>query len=85
MADIDKILNVKPKIKFETIIPEQYWCYLNVFNGNEINQLTPIRGKKIIHEIELLEEKKNGFLGSAIQYIERRIFGIEDVTVRTQD
>ena len=29
MADIDKILNVKPKIRLKTIIPEQYWNYLN--------------------------------------------------------
>ena len=26
VADIDKTLNVKPKIKFKTIILEQYWC-----------------------------------------------------------
>ena len=32
MADIDKILNVKLKIKFNTIIHEQYWDYLDVFN-----------------------------------------------------
>ena len=31
MANIYKILNVKPRIKFKTIIPEQYWSYLNVF------------------------------------------------------
>ena len=60
MADIDKTLNLKPKIKFKTIIPEHYWGYLNVFDENEINQLPPIRGKGINHEIELLEkEKKN--------------------------
>ena len=58
-ADTDKILNVKPKIKFKTIIPEQYWDYLNVFDGNETNQLPPIGGEKINHEIELLEEEKN--------------------------
>ena len=53
MVDIDKILTVKLKIKFKTIIPEQYWDYLNVFNENETNQLPLIRGKKINHEIEL--------------------------------
>ena len=58
MVDIDKILNVKPKIKFKTIIPEQYWDYLNVFDKNETNQLSPTRGKKINHEIELLEKEK---------------------------
>ena len=57
-ADIDKILNVKQKIKPKTIILEQYWGYLNVFNENETNQLPPIRGKKINHEIELLEKEK---------------------------
>ena len=46
MVDIFKILNVKPKIKPKTIIPEQYWDYLNVFDENETNQLPPIRGKK---------------------------------------
>ena len=58
MADIDINLNISLKIEFKTIIPEQYWGYLNVFNGNETNQLPPIRGGKINHEIELLEEKK---------------------------
>ena len=58
MADIDKALNVKPKIKFKTIILEQYWGYLNVFDENETNQLPPIRRKKINHEIELLEEER---------------------------
>ena len=57
MADIDKVLNVKPKIKFKTIVPEQYWGYLNVFDEDETNQLPPTRGKKIDHEIELLEEE----------------------------
>ena len=47
MVDIDKILNVKPKIKFKTIIPEQYWGYLNVLDGDEVNQLPSIRGKGI--------------------------------------
>ena len=58
MADIDKILNVKPKIKFKTTIPEQYWGYLNVFDEDESNQLPPIRGKGINHGIELLEKEK---------------------------
>ena len=58
MVDIDKILNVKPKIKFKTIILEQYWGYLNVFDENKTNQLPPICGKKINHGIELLEEEK---------------------------
>ena len=38
MADIDKILNVKPKIIFKPNIPEQYWGYLIVFDENENNQ-----------------------------------------------
>ena len=59
MVDIDKILNVKPKIKFKMIIPEQYWNYLNVFIENETNQLPPIRGEKINHEIELLKKKRS--------------------------
>ena len=33
--------------------------YLNVFDEDKTNQLPPIRGKKINHEIELLEEKKH--------------------------
>ena len=37
---------MKPKIKPKTIIPEQYWGYLNVFNQNEINQLPSIGGEK---------------------------------------
>ena len=57
MVDIDKTLNVKPKIKPKTKVPEQYWGYLNVFDENEANQLPPTRGKKINHEIELLEEE----------------------------
>ena len=57
MADIDKVLNVKPKIKFKTIVPEQYWGYLNVFDEDETNQLPPTRGEKIDHEIELLGKK----------------------------
>ena len=54
---IDKTLNVKPKIKPKTIIPEQYWGYLNVFDEDEANQLPPTRREKINHEIELLEEE----------------------------
>ena len=45
MVDIDKILNVKPKIKLKTIVPEQYWGYLNVYGDNDTNKLPPIRGK----------------------------------------
>ena len=79
MADIDKILSIKPKIKFKTIIPEQYWGYLKKFDENEINQLPPIRGKKINHEIEFLEKKNtNGPLGPVIQYVKKRIYGIEE-------
>ena len=58
MADVDKTLNVKSKMKPKTIIPEQYWDYLNVFDEDETNQLPPIRGKRINHEIELLEEEE---------------------------
>ena len=43
---------------FKTIVPEQYWDILNVFDEDETNQLPPIRGKGINHEIELLEEEK---------------------------
>ena len=57
MSDIDKTLNVKPRIKPKTIVPEQYWDYLNVFDEDEANQLPPIRGKGINHGIELLEEE----------------------------
>ena len=57
MADIDKALNVKLKIKPKTVIPEQYWDYLNVFDEDGANQLPPVRGKKIDHEIELLEKE----------------------------
>ena len=57
MADIDKILNVKLKIKPKTKVLEQYWGYLNVFNEDETNQLPSTRGKKIDHEIELLEKE----------------------------
>ena len=58
MTDIDKALNMKPKIKLKTRVPEQYWGYLNVFDENETNQLPPTRGKKINHEIELLEKER---------------------------
>ena len=58
LVDINKFLNVKPRIKFKTIIPEQYWDYLNVFDKNETNQLPPIRGKRINYEIEFLEKEK---------------------------
>ena len=40
MTDIDKTFNVKPKIKLKTIILEQYWDYLNVFNENENQSIT---------------------------------------------
>ena len=81
VADIKKILNMKPKIKFKTIIPEQYWSYLNVFDENETNHLPPIRGEKINHEIELLEKKEtNGPLWPVIKYVKRRISGIEENT-----
>ena len=58
MADIDKILNIKLKIKLKTIIPEQYWGYLNVFKKRNQSIIINSWGKN--HEIELLEkEKKN--------------------------
>ena len=65
MDDIDNILNVKPKIKFKTIIPEQYLGYLNVFNENETNQLPPNRGKKITKSScwKKKKEKPNVFWG----------------------
>ena len=44
MADIDKILKMKPKINTKTIILEHYWDYLNVFDEKKANQLPPIRG-----------------------------------------
>ena len=40
------------------IILEQYWDYLNLFDENETNQLPPIRGEKVNHEIELLKKKR---------------------------
>ena len=81
-ASIDKMLNVKPKIKFKTIIPEQYWDYLNVFDEDETNQLPPFRGQGINHQIELMEEEKRRRksqhpLGPVIQYIQQRISGIK--------
>ena len=66
VIDIDKFLNLKTRIKFKMIIPEQYWDYLNVFDENKINQLPPIHGKKVNHDIQLLKEKTNGFLGAVI-------------------
>ena len=86
-VDIDTILNVKPKIKFKMIIPEQYRGYLNVFDENETNQLPPIRGKKFNHEIELLEKKgKNQrSLGPVIQYVKKRISGIEKTLIEYSD
>ena len=68
IAEINKILNVKPKIKPKTIIPEQYWGYLNVFDEEEKNQLPPIRGKGINHGIELLEKKKKTQRSSGGRY-----------------
>ena len=46
MFNIDKMLNVKPNIKFKMIIPEHYWDYLNLFD--EITQINyyQIEGKK---------------------------------------
>ena len=46
VASMDRNLNVKPNINFKTIISEQYWDYLNVFEENEINQLPPTNSKK---------------------------------------
>ena len=58
MADIDKILKIKPKVNAKTIVPEHCWDYLNVFDEKKTNQLLPIRGFGINHQIELLEEGK---------------------------
>ena len=58
MADIDKVLKIKPKINAKTIVPEHYWDYLNVFDEEEANQLPPIRGLGINHQVELLEKEK---------------------------
>ena len=44
MADIDKILKMKPKVNAKTIVLEHYWDYLNVFDEEEANQLPPIWG-----------------------------------------
>ena len=57
MAYIDKALKMKPKVNAKTIIPEQYWDYLDVFDEEEANKLPPIRGFRINHQIELLEEE----------------------------
>ena len=56
MVDIDKVLNLKPKIKLKAEIFEQYWGYFNIFDEIEINQLPLIRGQQINHEIELLRK-----------------------------
>ena len=56
MADIDKALRVKPRVEPKTIVAEKYWDYLDVFDAEEANQLPPIRGQGIDHQIELLEE-----------------------------
>ena len=81
MADIDKALNRKPRIKFKTKIPEQYWGYLNIFDEYETNQLPPIPNKKIKSRNRIVgrkkEEEPNGFLRAVIQYIKGRIFCIE--------
>ena len=58
MADIDKILKMKPKVELKTIVLEQYWDHLNVFDEEETNQLPPIRGFGIDHQIELLEKER---------------------------
>ena len=79
MADIDKNLNVKPKIKYKIIILEQYWDYSNVFDKNKTNQLPAIRGKKVNHEIELLGKKPTVFWGPLFK---KRIFGIEENIAR---
>ena len=79
MVDLDKIINLRRKIKFKTIIPEQYWGYLNVFNENEINQLPPIREKKPQNRaVEKRKEKTNCPLGPVIQQIKKLISGIEE-------
>ena len=57
MADVDKALNVKPRVEPKTIVPEQYWDYLDVFDEEEANQLPPIRGPGIDHQIELSEDE----------------------------
>ena len=85
MADIDKVLYVKSKIEIKTIIPEQYWDYLNVFDEDETNQLPPIRGKKINHEIELLEKegkKPTVPWGPLYNMSKKRTSGIEENTDR---
>ena len=71
MADIDKILNVKPKIGPKTIILEQYWGYLNVFDENEINQLTTNSWQrdKLRNRVVGKKRKTNGPLGAVIQHV----------------
>ena len=85
MIDIDKILNVKPKIKFKMIIPKQCWDYLNVFDENETNQLPSIRGKKNKPRNRIVGKGKketNGPLVPVIQYVKEKIPGIEKNTGR---
>ena len=64
MADIDKTLTVKPKIKFKTIIPEQYWDYFKFVRLKWNDSITTNSRKGINHEIGLLEEEggKSTFL-----------------------
>lgn len=64
VADIDKVLKLKLKIKFKTIkikfSPRAISDYLIIFNEHEINQLPPIHGPRINHQIELLgKEREN--------------------------
>ena len=74
MADIDKILNVKPKIKSKKIMPEQYWGYLKVFDENEINHLPNSWEKNKLRNraIGRRREETNDPLGTVIQYVKRQ-------------
>ena len=85
MVDIDKVLKMKSKVEPKTIILEQYWDHLNVFDEEEANQLPSIRRFGINHQIELLERKRRNRSspGAVIQYVQGRISGIEENTDRT--
>ena len=60
MADIEKALTVRKETDPRTKLPEHYFEFLSAFDRLEAEKLSPLRGPKTDHAIELekVNEKK---------------------------
>jgi transposase InsO family protein len=60
MKDIEKALRVKPPTDPRTKLPAHYHHHLKLFERQEADRLPPLRGKKVDHCIELIEQDEKG-------------------------